>query len=168
MAIGKLDGVLVKTIEKRSGIVSELGTAVIEYANPEKPTHDNSPIYYTRMHQAIFKLDGEAIEAVFSKPMQIQNGDKLSVAGYVSAPQFQVLAYWNQTNQSRGAEAWLALALGAVFFLAIALALLSSPLAVSGAPISTLFLLGFMGLGFYMIYRALLIRQAVNMLSTLQ
>lgn len=168
MATDKWHGGLIKTVELRSGVVSELETTVAEYLNPEKPIHDDSPIYSTRMYQAQFKLDNQAIEAVFSKPIQIQNGDQLGVSGYLTAHRFHVLAYWNQTHPSRESESWQALAIGALLFLGIALFLLNSTLAISGAPISTLFLIGFMGLGFYMIYKALLIRQALQLLNTMQ
>lgn len=168
MAISEWHGGLIKAVEMRSGVVSELKTAVTEYVNPEKPTHDDSPIYYTRMYQAQFKLDNQAIEAVFSKPMQIQNGDQLRVSGYSNDAQFTVLAYWNQSSERRGSENWLALAIGGLFFLGIALFLLNSTRVEIEAPISTIFLLGFAGIGFYMLYKALLIRQALQLLNTLQ
>lgn len=168
MAISEWHGGLIKAVEMRSGVVSELKTAMTEYANPEKPTHDDSPIYYTRMYQAQFKLDNQAIEAVFSKPMQIQNGDQLSISGYSIDSRFQVLAYLNRSSERLGSENWVALAIGALFFLGIALFLLNSTRVAIEAPISTIFLLGFVGIGFYMLYRALLIRQALQLLNVMQ
>ncbi|MDP3620418.1 MAG: hypothetical protein Q8R65_00665, partial [Polynucleobacter sp.] len=81
---------------------------------------------------------------------------------------FTVLAYWNQSSERRGSENWLALAIGGLFFLGIALFLLNSTRVEIEAPISTIFLLGFAGIGFYMLYKALLIRQALQLLNTLQ
>lgn len=165
---GKWVSVLIKKIEVRSGIVSGLETELTEYVNPEKPTHDDSPIYFKRMYQAKFRLGNEAIKVVFSKPIQIQNGDQLRVTGYLSGSEFTVLAYWNQTKQSKDSENWAVLAIGALCFLGVALFLLNSNLAESGAFTSTVMLVGFIGLGIYMIYKALLIRQALQLLNAIQ
>ena len=97
--------------------------------------------------------------------MVVSNGDVLTVSGYAQDNRFQVLAYTNQTQQVSKHENWLVLALGALFFLAIALGLLNSALVAEGALVPKLFLLGFVAVSFYMGYRALLIREAISLLQ---
>jgi hypothetical protein len=97
--------------------------------------------------------------------MAIQNGDSVTVSGYLEGDRFQVLAYVNQTQQISGRENWIALALGAIFFLAIVIGLLNSELVAEGALVPTLFLIGFVGVSLYMGYRALLIREAIALLQ---
>lgn len=148
-----------------SGNVSNLQNELLEYVNPEKPTHDHSSVYYQRFYISIFNLDGRNIEAKFSTPMVVSNGDALIVSGYARDNRFHVLAYTNQTQQVSKHENWLILALGALFFLAVALGLLNSELVAEGALVPKLFLLGFVAVSFYMGYRALLIREAISLLQ---
>ena len=147
-----------------SGVVSDLHHGFLEYVNPEKPSDNHSLAYYQRFYIANFYLGSKAIEAKFSTPMKIQNGDFVSVAGYQKNKRFQVLAYRNQTQELMGAENWVILALGAIFFLAIALGLLNSELVNEGDLVAKLFLWGFVLLAGYMAYRALLIRKAIGIL----
>jgi hypothetical protein len=88
----------------------------------------------------------------------------VKVSGISKSHHFKVLAYMNQTQQVQQNENWIALGLGALFFLAIAIGLLNSELIAEGALIPKLFLLGFAGIALYMGYRALLIREAVAQL----
>jgi hypothetical protein len=148
-----------------SGTVSNLHNELLEYVNPEKPTHDHSSVYYQRFYISIFNLDDRIIEAKFSTPMVVSNGDVVTVSGYAKGNSFQVLAYTNQTQQVSKHENWLVLGLGALFFLAVALGLLNSELVAEGALVPKLFLIGFVGLAFYMGYRALLIREALSLLQ---
>ncbi|CAM3794279.1 hypothetical protein [Polynucleobacter antarcticus] len=147
-----------------SGTVSKLNHELLEYVNPEKPMNDDSAIYFQRFYIAQFNLDDRAIVAQFSSPMTIHQGDVLAVSGYPKGNVFQVLAYANQTQDVRGAENWLILALGALFFLAVAIGLLNSALVSEGSLVPKLFLMGFVGVGLYMVYRALLIREAIALL----
>ena len=98
--------------------------------------------------------------------MQIADGDQIIVAGYQKGESFQVLAYSNQTQQVSSNENWIMLGLGALFFFAVAIGLLNSELVAQGELIPKLFLLGFSAIGIYMGYRALLIREAVKLLSS--
>ena len=77
-----------------------------------------------------------------------------------------MLAYKNSSQQVSGYENWLVLVLGAIFFLAVAIGLLNSELVAQGAIVPKLFLLGFTLVALYMGYRALLIREAIKLLST--
>ena len=156
---------LTSPVSAISGTVSNLNNALLEYVNPEKPTHDHSSVYYQRFYISTFNLDDRAIEAKFSSQMAIQNGDSVTVSGYPKGDRFQVLAYVNQTQQISGRENWIALALGAIFFLAIVIGLLNSELVAEGALVPTLFLIGFVGVSLYMGYRALLIREAIALLQ---
>ena len=149
-----------------SGIVSNLNNELLEYVNPEKPTHDHSSVYYKRFFISKFNLGDKTIEAKFSTPMKISNGDTLTVSGYPKGETFQVLAYKNSSQQVSGYENWLVLVLGAIFFLAVAIGLLNSELVAQGATVPKLFLLGFTLVALYMGYRALLIREAIKLLST--
>ena len=97
--------------------------------------------------------------------MAVANGDAVQVAGYQKGDSFQVLAYNNQTQQVGHHENWIVLGLGAIFFLAVAIGLLKSQLAVEGAVIPKLFLIGFTLVAIYMGYRALLIREAIKLIS---
>jgi hypothetical protein len=148
-----------------SGNVSNLQNELLEYVNPEKPTHDHSSVYYQRFYISIFNLNDHTIEAKFSTPMVVSNGDTVTVSGYQKGNSFQVLAYTNITQQVSKHENWIILGLGALFFLAVALGLLNSELAVEGALVPKLFLLGFVAVSFYMGYRALLIREAISLLQ---
>jgi hypothetical protein len=149
-----------------SGTVSNLNNELLEYVNPEKPTHDHSSAYYQRFFISTFNLDDRAIEAKFSTPMIVSNGDVIKVSGYQKGNGFQVLAYLNQTQQVSKHENWIILGLGALFFLAVALGLLNSELVADGAVVPKLFLIGFVGVAMYMGHRALLIREAISLLQS--
>jgi hypothetical protein len=106
------------------------------------------------------------IEATFSSPMKIADGDIVSVAGQQKSKAFKVLAYKNQTQNVTQHENWIAPIFGAIFFFAIALGLLNGDLALEGMLIPRLLLFGFALVGIYMGYRALLIREAVKLIGT--
>ena len=148
-----------------SGTVSNLNNELLEYVNPEKPTHDHSSVYYQRFFISKFTLGDRAIEAKFSTPMVVGDGDTVTVSGYQKGNGFQVLAYANHTQQVSKHENWIVLGLGALFFLAVAVGLLNSELVAEGALVPKLFLLGFVGVAMYMGYRALLIREAISLLQ---
>lgn len=156
---------LTSSVSTISGTVSNLNNELLEYVNPEKPTHDHSAVYYQRFFISKFNLGNQAIEAKFSTPMLVRDGDTVSVSGYPKGDRFQVLAYVNQTQQVSKHENWIVLALGSLFFLAVALGLLNSELVAEGALVPKLFLIGFVGVAFYMGYRALLIREAISLLQ---
>ena len=156
---------LSSSISKISGTVSNLNNEFLEFVNPEKPTHDHSSVYYKRFYVSKFNLGNQAIEATFSSPMKIQNGDIVIVAGHQKDKTFKVLAYQNQTQNVAHHENWIALFLGAIFFFAIAIGLLNSDLVLEGALIPKLFLFGFSLVGIYMGYRALLIREAIKLIG---
>jgi predicted ABC-type sugar transport system permease subunit len=156
---------LTSSVSAISGKVGNLNHELLEYVNPEKPTHDHSSVYYQRFFISTFNLDDRAIEAKFSTPMVVANGDLVTVSGYPKDNHFQVLAYANQTQQVSKHENWIVLGIGALFFLAVALGLLNSELVADGAVVPKLFLLGFVGVAIYMGYRALLIREAVSLLQ---
>lgn len=165
MTVSKPSTFLSTSLHTISGTVGNLNNELLEYVNPEKPTHDHSSIYYTRFYISKFNLGDKAIEAKFSTPMKIADGDTLTVSGYPKGDTFQVLAYQNTTQQVSGYENWIMLGLGALFFAAVALGLLNSELVAEGALIPKLFLFGFTLVAIYMGYRALLIREAIKLLS---
>ena len=156
---------LSSSVSTISGTVNNLNNEFLEYVNPEKPTHDDSALYYQRFFISKFTLGNQAIEAKFSSPMVIKDGDMVSVSGYLKNDHFQVLAYTNQTQQVIKHENWIILVLGALFFLAVALGLLNSEMVAEGALTPKLFLIGFAGVAIYMGYRALLIREAISLLQ---
>ena len=170
LVIGLL-GVLLMSISKPSsissisGTVSNLNNELREYVNPEKPTHDHSQVYYKRFFISKFNLGDKAIEATFSSPMRITDGDQITIAGYQKGSSLQVLAYSNQTQQVSSNENWIILGLGALFFFAVAIGLLNSELVAEGALIPKIFLFGFTVVAIYMGDRALLIREAVKLLA---
>jgi hypothetical protein len=166
MSITKPSTLLSTSLHAISGTVSNLNHELLEYVNPEKPTHNDSAIYYKRFFISKFNLDSKAIEATFSSPIKIADGDVLTVSGYPKGETFQVLAYQNSSQQVTGHENWMMLGLGAIFFLAVALGLLNSELIVEGALVPKLFLFGFTLVAIYMGYRALLIREAIKLLSS--
>ena len=157
---------ITSSVSAVTGTVSNLNNELLEYVNPEKPTHDHSSQYYQRFYIAKFNLADQSLEAKFSAPMKIADGDELIVAGYTKGNLFQVLAYHNQTQQVSGYENWLVSAAGALFFLAVAIGLLNSELVLEGAIIPKLFLFGFALVAIYMGYRALLIREAIKLVSS--
>jgi predicted ABC-type sugar transport system permease subunit len=161
----KTNSFLTSSVSSISGTVSKLNNELLEYVNPEKPTHDHSSVYYQRFYVSNFNLGDQAIEAKFSTPMMIQDGDIVSVSGYPKGSRFQVLAYANQTQQVSKHENWIVLAFGALFFLGVAVGLLNSELVAEGALVPKIFLLGFVGVAVYMGYRALLIREAIKLLQ---
>jgi hypothetical protein len=165
MSISKPSNFLFSSVSAISGNVSNLHHKTLEYVNPEKSTNDHSSVYYQRFFISQFSLDGKAIEAKFSTPMAVANGDAVQVAGYQQGASFQVLAYTNQTQQVSHHENWIVLGLGAIFFFAVAIGLLNSQLALEGAVIPKLFLIGFTLVAIYMGYRALLIREAIKLIS---
>jgi hypothetical protein len=156
---------LTSSVSAISGTVSNLNNELLEYVNPEKPTHDHSSVYYQRFFISTFDLDNRAIEAKFSTPMVVSDGDTVTVSGYQKGNGFQVLAYANKTQQISKHENWIVLGLGAIFFLAVAIGLLNSELVADGALVPKLFLIGFVGVAMYMGYRALLIREAISLLQ---
>lgn len=164
MSLNKPSTFLFSSISAVSGTVSNLNNELLEYVNPEKPTHDHSSVYYQRFFISKFNLGAQSIEAKFSTPMVIADGDQVIVSGYPKENVFQVLAYTNQTQQVSRHENWIVLILGTVFFLGVALCLLNSELVVEGAIIPKLFLFGFTLVAIYMGYRALLIREAIKLL----
>ena len=166
MSAVKSSTFLSSSISSVSGSVSKLNNELLEYVNPEKPTHDHSSVYYQRFYISKFNLGDQHIEAKFSSPMKIANGDHLSVSGYTKDDTFHVLAYQNKTQEIAGHENWLVLIIGAIFFLAIAIGLLNSPLVIEGALIPKLFLFGFTLVAIYLGYRALLIREAIKLVSS--
>ena len=149
-----------------SGTVRNLHREQLEYVNPEKPTHDHSSVYYKRFFISKFNLEDRAIEAKFSTPMKLTEGDAVTVSGYPKGKVFSVLAYKNATQQVSGHENWIVLALGAIFFFAVTIGLLNSDLVAQGALIPKLFLLGFTIVAMYMGYRAFLIYAAIRLLSS--
>ena len=165
MSTIKPSSFLSTSVSAVSGIVSNLNNELLEYTNTEKPTHDHSSVYYKRFFISKFNLGDKAISVTFSKPMVIADGDQLTVAGYLKNGTFQVLAYKNQTQQVTHHENWIVLILGAIFFVAVALGLLNSQLVPDGAIIPKLFLFGFTLVAVYMVYRALLVREAITLLS---
>jgi hypothetical protein len=156
---------LAGSVSAVAGTVSNLNNELLEYVNPEKPTHDHSAQYYQRFYISKFNLGNQSIEAKFSVPMKIADGDELKVSGYTKGNLFQVLAYKNTTQQVSGHENWLVSAFGALFFLAVAIGLLNSELVLEGALVPKLFLFGFALVAIYMGYRALLIREAIKLIS---
>ena len=156
---------LSSSVSSISGTVSNLNNELLEYVNPEKPTHDHSSMYYQRFFISTFNLGDQAVGAKFSTPMVVSNGDAITVSGYQKGNGFQVLAYTNKTQQVTKHENWIVLGFGALFFLAVALGLLNSELVADGALVPKLFLIGFVGVAFYMGYRALLIREAISLLQ---
>ena len=166
MSISKPSSLLSSSISSISGIVSNLNNELLEYVNPEKPTHDHSSQYYKRFYISKFNLGDKTIEAKFSAPMKIAEGDQITVSGYQKDDAFQVLAYSNKTQQVSSNENWIILGLGALFFFAVAIVLLNSELVIEGAIIPKLFLFGFTLVAIYMGYRALLIREAVKLLAS--
>ena len=165
MSISKPSSLLSSSISSISGTVSNLNNELLEYVNPDKPTHDHSSVYYKRFFISKFNLGDKAIEAKFSSPMHIAEGDQMTVSGYEKDGSFQVLAYSNQTQQVASNENWIVLGLGALFFFAVSLGLLNSELVAEGALIPKLFLFGFTLVAMYMGYRALLIREAIKLIS---
>lgn len=165
MSVTKPSTFLSTSISAVSGTVSNLNNSLLEYVNPEKPTHDHSSVYYKRFFVSQFNLGDKTIEAKFSTPMIIADGDSVIVSGYPKDNTFQVLAYTNQTQQVSKHENWIVLILGAIFFFAVAIGLLNSQLVIEGALIPKLFLFGFTLVGIYMGYRALLIREAIKLIS---
>ena len=161
----KTNSFLTSSVNGISGTVSDLSSELLEYVNPEKPTHDHSSAYYQRFFVSKFNIGDQAIEAKFSSPMIIRDGDVVHVSGYIKGDRFQVLAYANQTQQVSKHENWIALGLGALFFLGAAVGLLKSELVTEGALVPKIFLLGFVGVAIYMGYRALLIREAIKLLQ---
>jgi len=166
MTVSKPSTFLSTSLYAVSGTVSNLTNELLEYVNPEKPTHDHSSVYYKRFFISKFNLGDKAIEAKFSTPMKIADGDALTVSGYSKGDAFQVLAYKNSSQHVSGYENWIVLVLGAMFFLAVAIGLLNSELVAQGAIVPKLFLFSFTLVALYMGYRALLIREAIKLLST--
>ena len=165
MSMPKPSSFLPNSVSSISGTVSNLNNELLEYVNPEKPTHDHSSVYYKRFFISKFNLGDKAIEAKFSSPMVIAEGDQITVSGHQKGEALQVLAYRNQTQQVSSNENWIVLGLGALFFFAVAIGLLNSELVAEGALIPKLFLFGFTLVAIYMGYRALLIREAIKLLS---
>ncbi len=166
MSTSKPSSLLSSSISSITGTVSNLNNELLEYVNPEKPTHDHSSVYYKRFFISTFNLGDKSIEAKFSSPMKIADGDQMTVAGYQKGEVLQVLAYHNQTQKFSSNENWIVLGLGALFFFAVAIGLLNSQLVAEGALIPKLFLFGFTVVAMYMGYRALLIREAIKLLSS--
>jgi hypothetical protein len=162
----KSNSFLTSSVGTLSGTVNNLNNELLEYVNPEKPTHDHSSVYYQRFYVSQFNLGDRTVEAKFSSPMVISNGDVVTVSGYPKNNSFQVLAYTNQTQQISNHENWIVLGLGALFFLAVAIGVLNSELVAEGAIVPKLFLIGFVGVAIYMGYRALLIREAISLLHS--
>jgi hypothetical protein len=57
----KLSSFLTNSVSSISGIVGNLNHELLEYANPEKPTHDDSSFYFQRFFISKFTLDDRAV-----------------------------------------------------------------------------------------------------------
>ena len=123
MSMTKPSSLLPTVISAMSGTVNNLNSELLEYVNPEKPTHDHSSVYYKRFFISKFNLGDQLIEAKFSTPMVIADGDSVIVSGYPKDNTFQVLAYTNQTQEVSYHENWIILILGALVFFAVAISL---------------------------------------------
>lgn len=165
MSMTKPSSLLPTVISAISGTVNNLNSELLEYVNPEKPTHDHSSVYYKRFFISKFNLGDQLIEAKFSTPMVIADGDSVIVSGYPKDNTFQVLAYTNQTQEVSYHENWIILILGALVFFAVAISLFNGELLLEGALVAKVFLFGFTLVAVYMGYRALLIREAIKLLS---
>ncbi len=165
MVFAKPSALLFKSLIAISGTVSNLQTELLVYVNPEKPNTEDASAYYQRFYISIFDLDKHNIQAKFSSPIKMRDGDIVTVSGYYKNNHFEVLAYRNQTQQIMHAEKWVAMAFSSLFFLAVAIGLLISELALEDAIIPKLFLLGFGAVAIYMGYRALYIREAILLLQ---
>lgn len=142
MSISKPSFLISNSISSISGTVSNINNKLLEYINPEKPTHDHSSVYCKRFYISKFNLGDNVIEDRFSAPMQIADGDQIIMSGYQKGEVLQVLAYNNQTQQVRSNENWIMLGLWALFFFAVAIGLLNSELVAEGELIPKLFFLG--------------------------
>lgn len=157
-----LGGIDLKTL---SGQVTGLQSKVEETIDHDP--HDSllrfAPV--RRVYVANFKLDGTPIEAKFQGPYKIAEGDRLTVSGYGQAGQaFEVVAYKNHTQTFIGSNNWivaclvgLAFAIGAIF---IQMRLMS-PESTIGQVMMVVFVIT----GLYIVYRGLLIREALSLLE---
>ena len=89
MSISKPSSLLSSSINSISGTVSNINNELLEYVNPEKPTHDHSSVYYKRFFISKFNLGNKTIEAKFSAPIQIADGYQITVAGYKKVRPFR-------------------------------------------------------------------------------
>lgn len=160
-----LGGIELKTL---SGQVTGLQSKVEETIDHDP--HDSllrfAPV--RRVYVANFQLDGTPIEAKFQGPYKIAEGDRLTVSGSAQAGQngqtFDVIAYKNHTQTFTGSNNWivaclvgLAFAIGAIF---IQMRLMS-PESTIGQVMMVVFVLT----GLYIVYRGLLIREALSLLE---
>lgn len=166
MIFFKPSSILMKTLERKSGLVSQLSEQTTEYVNPEKPNFDESNFYFTRIYTSRFFLDRDLMRAEFSEPIETRDGDHLMVAGYPGGSGgFTVLAYQNTTSGTRRHENWFAMMIGGLFITAIAIYLLFFAIIDSNTLVPRILLVGFIFLGLWMTLKGLLIQEALALLQ---
>jgi hypothetical protein len=157
-----LGSVQLKTL---SGQVTGLQGEVKEYVDHDP--HDSllrfSPV--RRVYLAKFQLDGQSLEAKFQGPYRISEGDRITVSGFGEPNKvFEVVAYKNDTQNYRGSDNWIVACLVGLAFAIAALFIqmkLMSPESVIGQVMMVVFVLT----GLYIVYRGLLIREALELLQ---
>lgn len=157
-----LGGIQLKTL---SGQVTGLQSKVEETIDHDP--HDSllrfAPV--RRVYVANFQLDGTPIEAKFQGPYKIAEGDRLTVSGYAQAGQsFDVVAYKNHTQTFTGSNNWLVACLVGLAF-AIAAIFIQMRLMSPSSTIGQVMMVVFVLTGLYIVYRGLLIREALALLE---
>ena len=84
---------LSSSITKISGTASNLNNELLEFVNPEKPTHDHSSVYYKRFYVSKFNL---------GRCLKFLNDSTLKQLTYIGAGQALIKVhvfwclYWSQ------------------------------------------------------------------------
>jgi hypothetical protein len=157
-----LGSVQLKTL---SGQVTGLQSQVKEYVDHDP--HD-SLLRFTplrRVYLATFQLDGRPLEARFQGPYRIAEGDRITVSGFgLSGKAFEILAYRNHTQNYRGSDNWIVACLVGLAF-AIAALFMQMKLMSAESIIAQVMMVVFVLTGLYIVYRGLLIREAIELLK---
>lgn len=118
-----------------------------------------------KVYVARFMLDGQALEAKFQGPYRISEGDRLTVSGYRHKDQsFQVVAYKNATQGFTGSDNWIVACLVGLAFALFAL-VIQFKFMSSESMIGQIMMIVFVLTGLFIVYRGLLIREALSLLK---
>ena len=152
-----------KKLSIHSGIVRGIEKNIEErdVINPQDPVSKKSTTY---TYVAKFDLDGTPIIAKFQEPYKIDEGHKLSVSGVQTNEYFEVIAYRNETIQYTGSNSWWLTSLAGIAF-AIFAGFIYFRLVQDPQWYEQFVLLGFIGVGIFLVFRGLFIKEALELLS---
>lgn len=154
-----------QTLEVKSGVVTHLQSQTVERYMDQGLDPHKRPDMKAYTYISKFSLNASPIVAMFNIQPEINEGDTLMVSGIQKEDFFEVLAYRNETKDITGSNPWKSSVIAAILF-ALFAGVLYFFVLKQALLIEQILLLGFIGLGLFLIARAYLIKEALQLLSS--